>query len=186
MLSFFVATVTLITLLVLFFRLYESAPPRLVEASNISQPTPQTPTSTPAYTLTPIPTIFPTKIQAATPTIAQSSANFLLQQVNAYRMSLGLPQVSSNTQTCSFAAIRAREIVSNFNHDGFTSRISNHSLPYPGYQQVTENIALNSNSADVVPKWINSPGHAANMRADTPFVCIVQNGNYFAYEGWRP
>ncbi len=34
--------------------------------------------------------------------------------------------------------------------------------------------------------WINSPGHAANMEKDTPYVCVVVNGKYFAYEGWKP
>ena len=45
---------------------------------------------------------------------------------------------------------------------------------------------MNSDYLEIVDGWINSPTHAENMRADTPFICVVQNGDYFAYEGWKP
>lgn len=106
--------------------------------------------------------------------------------INNYRASKGLSKASSNQGTCAFAKTRSGEISSAFNHDGFNQRISSHTLPYGSYSLVTENIAQTSNSADVVNMWINSPGHAENMQKDTPFICVVQNGNYFAYEGWKP
>jgi uncharacterized protein YkwD len=59
-------------------------------------------------------------------------------------------------------------------------------MPYAKWSAITENIAMTSNYGDVVTMWKNSSGHAANMRADTPFVCVMQNGNYYAYEGMKP
>ena len=108
-----------------------------------------------------------------------------LNQVNNYRRSQGLSEVASDRNTCEFAALRAKEISISFNHNGFRDRVNSNSLPYPSYSQITENIAMNSNYTKVVAGWINSPGHAENMRADTPLVCIAKYGNYYAYEGLR-
>lgn len=148
------------------------------------------PTFIPTPTLTPVPT--PTPTLAPKPTVApmmqnnSGGSNSLLDQINAYRASKGLSAASSDSQTCAFAQTRAGEISSNFTHDGFTNRISSHALPYPSFSTVTENIAETSNAGDVVNMWINSPVHAENMQKDTPFICVAQNGNYFAYEGWKP
>jgi uncharacterized protein YkwD len=106
--------------------------------------------------------------------------------INDYRKSQGLGSVQTDSNTCNFADTRAKEITSGFNHNGFDQRAASKTLPYPSYHYVTENIAMTSNYKDVVNMWVNSPPHAANMRADTPYVCVSQSGNYFAYEGWRP
>lgn len=124
--------------------------------------------------------------KAKSPTVDTSIPAYLLQGVNAYRASLGLSPVQSSTQTCSFAAIRAKEIVSNFSHDGFNNRVNNHSIPYFSWSRVTENLAEAPSFKEVVTLWENSPGHAANMRDNTPYVCIEQYGNYYVYEGMRP
>ncbi|MDE2026531.1 MAG: hypothetical protein KGJ07_08650, partial [Patescibacteria group bacterium] len=100
--------------------------------------------------------------------------------------SRGLAQVVSNSLTCDFAKTRALEITTDFSHAGFRNRLDNHSLPYANYSLVTENIAETSDYTKVVDLWANSPGHAANMRADTPYVCVEYNGNFYAYEGWKP
>ncbi len=115
-----------------------------------------------------------------------SGANDLLSQVNAYRASKGLSPVSEEAHTCSFAKTRASEITSAFNHDGFSSRVSSKNLPYPSYSEIAENIAMSSNPGDVVQAWIDSPGHNENMLKNTPFACIGNSGNYYAYESWRP
>jgi hypothetical protein len=141
------------------------------------------PTQTPS-TSTPVPTAIPTTIPT-TPPPSITSGGSLIDQVNAYRASQGLSPVQTSSETCSFASTRAQEISTNFSHDGFNSRLSGHTLPYASWSAVTENIAQTSNPQDVVTMWINSPGHAANMRADTPYVCIQQNGQYFAYEGMK-
>ncbi len=134
------------------------------------------------------PTLAPTSMPIPTPApvIASDIDAFLLTQVNAYRSSLGLGVIHTNASVCAFAQVRAGEITANFSHDGFTTRIDNKILPYASYSLVTENIATNPTYQDVVPAWENSSGHAANMRADTPYGCIVHSGNYYVYEGWKP
>lgn len=125
-------------------------------------------------------------------TFDENSSNFsnvqtlIMQKINEYRVQNGLYKVKTNQETCSFAQKRAQEIASSFSHDGFRSRFDNKTLPYASYSEVTENIAMTSDYKEVVNMWINSSGHAENMRRDTPFVCVAQNGNYFAYEGWKP
>ena len=143
----------------------------------------KTPTPTPKPTTTPTP-----KPTTTTPTNVSLTEiqNYILTQINNYRSSKGLSQVQSDKYTCDFGEVRAREISSGFNHDGFTNRINSRTLPYPSYSMITENIAMTSNYRDVVNMWINSPGHAANMQKDTPYVCVGVNGNYYAYEGWKP
>lgn len=119
-------------------------------------------------------------------TTSDLKKDFIMQKINDYRKSQGLSEVKSDLNTCNFAKTRAEEISSNFNHDGFRSRIDSKTLPYSGYGGVTENIAMNSDYTKIVDMWINSSGHADNMRKDTPYVCVESKDNYYAYEGWRP
>ena len=112
--------------------------------------------------------------------------NSILFQVNQYRKKYGLSAVIENATVCAFARLRLGEVTQQFNHDGFQNRIKSGTLPYPGYSRVTENLAKTSNSQNVVPLWINSPGHAANLHEDTPYVCIAKSGEYYVYEGWKP
>lgn len=112
--------------------------------------------------------------------------NFLINAVNEYRTTNGLASVQTDRFTCNFAAIRVREITSNFSHDGFNTRVNNNALPYPSYTLVVENLAQTNNYQEVIDMWINSPTHAANLRQNTPYACIAQNGDYYAYEGRRP
>ncbi len=154
-------------------------------------PTPMSqPATTPVIPIltTPAPTEQPAPLPTKTPAPVNydSQTNYFINQINNYRHSQGLSPVQPDPYACNFAKIRASEISNAFNHDGFTNRINNKSLPYPSYSLVTENIAMNSNYQDVVNQWINSPGHAANMRANTPYVCVEATGNYYAYEGWKP
>ena len=110
----------------------------------------------------------------------------MLNAINAYRKQNALSAVQPDKYTCGFATVRAKEIVTNFSHDGFSQRLNLKTLPYPGYSLITENIAMTSNYQQVVNMWIASPGHALNMKKDTPYVCVAYSGNYYAYEGWRP
>jgi len=149
--------------------------------------------STPTATVTPTPTVKPTSSPTPKPTSppppltsGSSVQDYLMQEINNYRRSQGLSEVKTDSYTCDFAAIRAQEISSAFNHDGFSNRLSSKTLPYPSYSVVIENLAKISDYQKVVTLWINSSGHAANMRKDTPFVCVAQNGNFFAYEGFKP
>jgi len=118
----------------------------------------------------------------STPVSAASSGN-LIAEINQFRASKGLFPIRSNSSTCSFAATRASEIAGNFSHTGFYNRISGKTLPYPHYRLVTENLAWAPGDLNPVRMWINSPSHAVNMLKNTPFVCVVNQGDYFAYEG---
>lgn len=153
-------------------------------------PTPH-PTALPSVTRSPslTPTRKPTAVPkptAAAPAAMDSVQTALLNAVNAYRKNLGLSAVQADSRSCSFAMTRAKEIAADFSHAGFDSRISNHTLPYPSYTLVSENLAMNSNPDNVVSQWANSAPHAANMQRDTPYVCVGHSGNYYAYEGWKP
>lgn len=155
-------------------------------------PTPKV-SSTPTLTPSPTPTLTPTPTQinlpsgSPSPTAVsnESIKTYLMNEVNAYRRSQGLTEVTTDPYTCDFAKIRAKEISINFNHSGFNERVNSKTLPYPSYSKITENISMNSDYKRVVPGWIASSGHAQNMHADTPFVCIEKYGKYYAYEGLR-
>lgn len=134
-------------------------------------------------TTSPSPSAQPT----SAPTVSLSSvSDYLLTRVNQYRATQGLPAVQSSAEVCAFATTRAGEIAKSFTHAGFNTRIANHTLPYAHWTRATENIAETADYKQVVDLWINSPEHAANMRDNTPYVCVAQNGKDYAYEGMRP
>jgi uncharacterized protein YkwD len=139
---------------------------------------------TPQPTQLPIPTTGQNNPQSS-PSLSDVST-YILKGVNEYRTSLGLSPVTNNQETCSFATIRAQEIANGFNHDGFYNRVNSHTIPYAKWSHAVENIAQAPDYKEVVTLWKNSPGHAANMRDNTPYVCIMQSGSYYAYEGMRP
>lgn len=161
-----------------------------------------TPSKKPTPTLTPTPSPKPdenkdseTSSSGSSNTSVQMSSqsnsvvilgNSLIDQINQFRSSNGKSPISENNETCSFASTRASEIVSTFNHDGFSGRVSSKTLPYPSYSQVAENIAMNGDAGKVVPGWINSPGHAENMLKDVSFGCVRNSGNYYVLELWKP
>lgn len=151
----------------------------------------QTPRPYPTPRINPLPTTTPTPKPTVkpNPTNTPGATNvqeFIMNKINEYRKAHNLTEVKTNQVTCDFARTRAREISANFSHKGFNDRVSSKTLPYSSYSLVTENLAMTSNYQNVVNMWINSPGHAENMRKDTPFVCVEQFGNYYAYEGWKP
>lgn len=141
-----------------------------------------TPTNKPTPTLTSQPA--PTSTQSAIS--LDEKQKFMVDEINKYRASIGLTSVKSDKYTCDFGKVRAQEISKDFSHDGFSDRVANKTIPYPSYRLITENIAMTSDYKKVVSMWINSPGHAENMRRDTPFVCVGTYNNYYAYEGWKP
>jgi uncharacterized protein YkwD len=147
--------------------------------------------------LTPTPTII-SELENLTPAPAKenvpkpnfSSLNeatsYVLAEVNAYRASRNLAPVVPTQETCDFAATRARESIDAFNHTAFYNRVDAKTIPYAKWTNLTENLAEVPDYKLIVNLWKNSPSHAANMRADTPFVCVQQYKNYFAYEGMKP
>lgn len=156
-----------------------------IGTAKITVPIPKiTVTEQAVITFTPTPA--PNESSTQTITSTSNSSADLLSQVNAYRATKGLPQVTSETHTCAFANTRASEITSAFNHDGFSSRVSSKNLPYPSYSEIAENIAMSSNPSDVVRAWIDSSEHNENMLKNTPYACIGNSGEYYTYESWRP
>lgn len=176
------------------FRFQERRVPRVISRPSMpTLPTRLAISATATPTETPVlikPTTIPINSLQTTSTPTSTSGDskkiFIMDAINEYRTSQGLSPVQINDATCNFAKTRAQEVINNFNHDGFNERIQNHTLPYPNYSLVTENIAETSNFQEVVRMWQNSPAHAANMRADTPYVCVENSGDYYAYEGWKP
>ncbi len=128
-------------------------------------------------------TSIPTPLTTSTLTDIQG---YIMQEINKFRASSGLSSVKTSKETCDFAKTRAQEISISFNHNGFNNRLKNHTVPYAHWTKITENIAKTSNYKNVVSLWAKSSGHAANMRADMPFVCVAQYGNFYAYEGMKP
>lgn len=135
---------------------------------------------TPTVDIKPIPTSIIQQVDI------NDKSTYILNAINNYRKSKGLTEVQTDTFTCDFASVRVKEITTNFNHDGFNNRVSNKSLPYPSYSSIVENIAMTSDYTQVPTMWFDSPGHAANLQADTPNACVGNNDNYFTYEGWKP
>lgn len=199
LLIFIASFVTFFSLLIInptqsFARIQKSEQPQVQRVSRNITKIP-IPTSTPKPTSSPTPT---QSIQSNTQKETEDTSpviqakvitdvqQYIMNAINDYRKSQGLSSVKTDTYTCDFAKVRAKEIESDFNHDGFKDRINSKTLPYPTYSAVTENLAQTSDYKKVVNLWINSSGHAENMRKDTPYVCVEQNGTYYAYEGWRP
>lgn len=150
--------------------------------TSVSKPTfiplTPTPTSKPLPTSTPIPT--------SPPVDSNNIRDYMINEINNFRRSKGLSIVQTDSYTCSFADIRAKEITTNFSHDGFNKRISSKTLPYPSYTQVVENLARVGDYKEVVNLWINSPGHNTNLSAGTPFGCVGYSGDFYSYQGWKP
>lgn len=150
------------------------------------------PTTTTTPTFMPAPTEVAVKTSdtptpSKVPAVASTGhAQFIMGQINAFRSQNGMSVAATDANTCSFAALRAKELSASFSHSGFSSRRDSGSLPYPSWSYVTENIAMNSDYKDVFNQWKNSSGHANNMLGDTPYICVRKFGDYYAMEGLRP
>ncbi len=158
-----------------------------------------TPTPKPTQESTVTPTIISTIIISPTPTqssptptsaishlsLIDDKQQYMLDAINIYRSKNNLYAVKPSKETCDYAKVRAKEIITDFSHSGWEARVNNNTIPFD-YSMITENIAMTSDYTNVVRLWISSPGHAANMRSDTPYVCVAYSGNYYAYEGMRP
>jgi uncharacterized protein YkwD len=145
------------------------------------------PTAVPTVTVY-IPTQVPT-LSTVAPTASEqpvTSGNGWIDVVNTYRSASGVSALSLNESVCGFAATRASEIASDFSHNGFISRRDSASLPYSGYSNVVENIAMTGNGQSAIDMWKGSASHNANLLADITHGCIVSSGNYVVFEGWKP
>lgn len=137
-----------------------------------------TPTATISIPLSPEPSLIPSQTPGVTSAV--------LTAVNSYRKSFNLSPLITDPITCNFAKIRAQEIATSFTHDGFTNRVQTNTLPYPTYQDIGENIAMNSDPNQIISIWASSSNHAANMKKDVVYGCVQNNGNYYVLENWKP
>jgi len=141
--------------------------------------------NTPSWHLPTIATVLaysqPTTTGSLTPV-----QSYIMHQINQYRASLGLSPVQPSDQTCAFADMRAKEIATDFSHAGFTQRYEAHTIPYTYWSYITENLAEAPDYREVVRLWENSPTHDTNLRANTPYICVMQYHDYYAFEGMRP
>lgn len=184
------------------FGLEISPPPSPLQPS--ASPTPS-PTPTPSPSLAPSPTHAqapttspkgsPSSAIKAEPEEKKAEVNVnasgdvplsIMQQINDFRASNGLPPFSTEGYTCGFANLRAGEVANDFSHSGFRGRIDGNSLPYPGFSGISENIAMNSDPGNVVQSWIDSPGHNENLRKSHAHACVGRNGSYYVFESWNP
>jgi len=93
----------------------------------------------------------------------------VLQQINSYRVSQGLPQLTLNMAISEQARIHSRNMASGIvplGHTGFEARIQAIAQTIP-YRSIGENVATNEGYSDpattAVAGWLNGPRHLANI-----------------------
>lgn len=161
----------------------------VTEATNSASPTPvEAKVQSPAPTNMPIESMLtetpnPTSVQAVT---LSDNSGLLLDHINSYRISMGYPPFATNSSVCDFAKLRALELTTNFDHEGFEERSQNGTLPYDNYSGISENIANTNTYSQVFELWKNSVGHNKNLLSDHTFACVGNVGNYYAFESLRP
>ena len=92
--------------------------------------------------------------------------------VNDYREQEGLTKLDTNHTLCEFANTRAKEIMSDWSHDGWKEDKKYRKL----FSSSGENLAKWSETENVgqaiLGAWINSPTHKKILRGDYEYGCI--------------
>lgn len=109
-------------------------------------------------------------------------ARLVLNQVNTYRGSEGLPAVVENDPTCALASIRSFESISDWSHNNFYSQAEIIESKY-FYKEVVENLSTGLTELEVVPAWINSPTHKKNLDASLTYGCVRCHDENCAFIG---
>ena len=112
-------------------------------------------------------------------------ANEILQLVNEYRATQGLPAIVRDQQYASAYAVDHTKYMieqNRLSHDHFQERVQ--ALKEKGAQSVGENVGFGYNTAeDLVNAWINSPAHRDVMEGNYTHsgFGVVQNnlGRYY-------
>lgn len=106
----------------------------------------------------------------ATPAFADDSDNaVILAETNDARAANGLPPLEENAEMDAVAqawAVHMSEDGSMHHNPDYASQIP------AGWTVAAENVAWNLDSDKVVDAWLDSPGHKANIMADTTDVGI--------------
>lgn len=83
--------------------------------------------------------------------------------VNQERVTNGLEKLTLSNELCNIADVRAKEIYSDFSHNGFDAYSSDIKNDFNTIY-VSENIAKWArNASEVMSGWMNSSGHRANI-----------------------
>ena len=68
----------------------------------------------------------------------------LLDSINEIRRLAGKGSIKIDDRSCILASERAREITTDFSHEGFEKRKNERSFEYPSFSAVVENIAMST------------------------------------------
>lgn len=161
-------------------------PPEEIQTSQNTTQTEKIETPTTTTLLTPTPKISDPKTTKSAILEASDNATGLFNQINTYRQENGLPSFSYNQIVCDFAITRAQELINDFSHRGFRTRIDSGTLPYSDYSHVAENIADTDTPKRAFELWHNSPGHNENMLSGASYGCIGNIGRLYTLELWEP
>jgi uncharacterized protein YkwD len=112
----------------------------------------------------------------------------IFNQINSYRMQLGLKPVVVSARTCGYAAVRVKEAMGSWSHDKFYGRAKAGKSPYHGF--LVENLAQGFTPGTIFYEWKNSPTHNQMMKANVTEMCVMTAKNrdgvdYYAMEGLR-
>ncbi|MEH2281064.1 MAG: CAP domain-containing protein [Nostoc sp.] len=112
----------------------------------------------------------------------------IFNQINNYRVSLGLPALTRNAAIDNQVRIHSQNMANGtvpFGHTGFSERLK---ATRVSYRAAGENVAFNQGYSDpatiAVQGWLKSPGHLANIRGnyDKTGIGVAKNsqgGIYF-------
>lgn len=117
------------------------------------------------------------------PTASEAQA---IQLINEFRAQQSIEQfVIPDSASCAFARKRAKDIQTDFSHDGFKGQIKD--FYGDRWKVADENLARNfSTPEQVVTAWTRSPSHRKVLLAQISFLCVAQQGRYWSLEGWQP
>jgi len=88
----------------------------------------------------------------------------LYQAFNQYRRAHDLQPVLWDDTLCPLAEIRVREILTEWNHNGYLAKTNAFFERHPTYVVAGENLARNyRTTAEVMDAWDQSPTHQANL-----------------------
>lgn len=132
--------------------------------------------------------MLPNKVVAPAPIIPPLAAEQVFVMANQYRIENGLVPVVEDSRMCKYAEIRAKQIMVDWSHSGFSNDGGLEDKMCPECTFFGENLAqYYKTSTEVMIGWKNSNGHNKNiLNPRWDIGCIVvdfKNGvSYVAQE----
>lgn len=108
----------------------------------------------------------------------------IFNQVNTYRQGRKLSTLSTHPALCEMAAVRAKESVTNWSHQGFYSKANALQRKYR-FAEVVENLVKDYSEPKVVPAWLASPTHKRNLDVRLRYGCVRCFNTNCAFIGSR-